>query len=153
MTRTTLARSYAYCERVARRQAANFYPAFRVLPRPQRLAMCALYAFLRVTDDHVDNAGDIEKRHSRLAIWRRGLRAAMHGEDRHRVHPALRHTVERFAIPIWYLDAVIDGVAMDLGPVSFRRFAELYRYCFLVASAVGLACIHVWGFADESAKQ
>src|SRR5207245_5393809 len=43
-----LAASYAYCERLARREAANFYPAFRVLPRPQRRAMCALYAFLRV---------------------------------------------------------------------------------------------------------
>jgi phytoene/squalene synthetase len=44
MTHLTPAQSYAYCERVARTQAANFYPAFRVLPRPQRRAMCALYA-------------------------------------------------------------------------------------------------------------
>jgi phytoene synthase len=50
------------------------------------------------------------------------------------------------------LEAVIDGVEMDLEPVRFQRFAELYRYCFLVASAVGLACIHVWGFRDTSAK-
>ena len=43
---TTLADSYAYCERLARREAGNFYHAFRLLPRPQRLAMCALYAFM-----------------------------------------------------------------------------------------------------------
>jgi len=152
MTPITPAQSYAYCERVARRQAANFYPAFRVLPRPQRRAMCALYAFLRITDDLVDDGGDVAVKRAKLAAWRDGFRAAIRGEDRHTVHPALRDALQRYAIPTWYLEAVIDGVEMDLEPVRFRRFAELYRYCFLVASVVGLACIHVWGFRDEAAK-
>jgi phytoene synthase len=26
-------------------------------------------------------------------------------------------------------------------------------YCYRVASAVGLACIHIWGFSDEHAKK
>ena len=51
---STLAASYLYCERLARKQAGNFYHAFRILPNPQRRAMCALYAFLRVTDDLTD---------------------------------------------------------------------------------------------------
>jgi phytoene synthase len=152
MTQLTPAQSYDYCERVARRQAANFYPAFRVLPRPQRRAMCALYAFMRITDDLVDDGGDVAVKRGKLAAWRDGFRAAMCGEDRHTVHPALRDAVRRYAIPTWYLEAVIDGVEMDLEPMRFRRFSELYRYCFLVASVVGLACIHVWGFRDESAK-
>jgi 15-cis-phytoene synthase len=150
--RVTLAQSYVYCERVARRQAANFYPAFRVLPRPQRRAMCALYAFLRLTDDIADGPGDAAEKQAQLSAWRAGLLAALREEDLHRVHPALRDTVQGFAIPAWYLEAVIDGVEIDLRPVSFRRFAELYRYCFLVASTVGLACIHVWGFRDRAAK-
>src|SRR5437763_3452715 len=94
-----LAASYAYCERVARRQAANFYPAFRVLPRAQRRAMCALYAFLRVTDDIADGEGDVEVKRAKLAAWRDGLRLALRGEDRHPVHPALRDTIERFTVP------------------------------------------------------
>jgi phytoene synthase len=152
MTHLTPAQSYAYCERVARRQAANFYPAFRVLPRPQRRAMCALYAFMRITDDLVDGGGDVEVKRAKLAAWRDGFRSAMRGDNRHEVHPALRDAVDRYAIPTWYLEAVIDGVEMDLEPVRYQRFAELYRYCFLVASVVGLACIHVWGFRDETAK-
>ena len=51
-----LAGSYAYCERMARREAGNFYHAFRVLPAPQRRAMWAAYAFCRATDDIVDRA-------------------------------------------------------------------------------------------------
>ena len=50
--------SFAWCERLARSKAANFYPAFRLLPRRQFLDMCSLYAFLRVADDLTDELGD-----------------------------------------------------------------------------------------------
>src|SRR5207249_11472180 len=50
-------------------------------------------------------------------------------------------------------EAVIDGVEMDLEPVAYSTFAELRVYCYRVASAVGLACIHVWGFEGDVARQ
>src|SRR5207247_9424392 len=75
------------------------------------------------------------------------------GRYRHRLHAALHHTVATCRIPPEYLHAVIDGVGMDLEPVRLATFDELYRYCYRVASAVGLACIHVWGFKGEKAKQ
>jgi phytoene synthase len=48
---------------------------------------------------------------------------------------------------------VLDGTGMDLQVREYQTFAELYQYCYRVASAVGLACIHVWGFRDENAKK
>ena len=47
----TIAESYAFCEQVARTQAKNFYYSFLLLSRPQRQAMCAIYAFMRCSDD------------------------------------------------------------------------------------------------------
>src|SRR5207248_1823425 len=90
----------------------------------------------------------------RLALkqWQADLHAAVAGEDRHPLHPALRHTLSRFGVPTTYLEDVIDGCETDLGPVRMPDFATLYRYCYSVASAVGLACIHVWGFRDDVAK-
>src|SRR5947209_17751598 len=82
-------RSYAWCERLARREAANFYHAFRLLPAEQRRALCALYAFLRLADDLADGPGTVEQRRTELAGWRRQLTAALHGDYRHPVHPAL----------------------------------------------------------------
>ena len=55
-------------------------------------------------------------------------------------------------MPPAYLHAVIDGVEMDLDAVHYAVFADLYPYCYRVASAVGLACIHIWGFTGEQAK-
>jgi phytoene synthase len=141
-----LAHSYAYCERLARREAGNFYHAFRLLPRSQRFAMCALYAFMRVADDLSDGPEPVGDKRRLLDDWRRQLDLALTGTPTHPLHPAFAHTVAMFGIPRRYLVDVLDGVSMDLGPVRYDTFADLYPYCYRVASAVGLACIHVWGF-------
>src|SRR5262245_41545731 len=106
MARCTRAGSYAYCERLARRAAGNFYHAFRLLPAEQRRAMSALYSFRRVADDLSDGPGTAEEKRGPLAWWRRALHAALAGEDRHPLHPALRDTVERYAIPVRHLEEV-----------------------------------------------
>lgn len=147
----TLADSYAYCERLARREAGNFYHAFRLLPRPQRRAMCALYAYMRVADDLSDGPEPIPEKRRLLEDWRRQLDQALAGSYTHRLHAAFAHTVHTYRIPRQYLVDVLDGVCMDLEPVRYDTFADLYRYCYRVASAVGLACIHIWGFDDPSA--
>jgi phytoene synthase len=147
-----LAGSYTYCERLARREAGNFYHAFRILPRPQRRAMCALYAFMRVADDLADSPPAGASGRDLLAGYRDDFDRALAGDYRHPLFPACHHTIETYHIPREYLDAVLDGVAMDLDPVVYATFDELYRYCYRVASAVGLACIHIWGFKDEQAK-
>jgi phytoene synthase len=100
---------------------------------------------MRVTDDLADEPADVAQKRLCLAEWRGGLLAALEGHFSHPVHPALSDAVGRFAIPSRFLLDVIDGVESDLSPVNFATFAELYPYCYRVASAVGLACVRVWG--------
>ena len=139
------AASFAHCREVTRRANSSFPLAFRLLPGPKRRAMDALYAFSRVTDDLADAPGDPAAKRRDLTAWRAALAAALAGRPTHPTHPALADTVRRFAVPPRYLFDVIDGVAADLEPVRFAAFADLYPYCYRVASAVGLACVHVWG--------
>lgn len=143
--------SYAWCERLARREAGNFYHAFRLLPADQRRAMCALYAFMRVADDLTDGPQELAEKRLALAEWRRQFEAALEGVYNHPLHPAFHHTFEQYGIPRRYLEDVLDGVGMDLDTDRYSTFADLYCYCYRVASAVGLACIHIWGFRDERA--
>src|SRR5216684_2483933 len=149
----SLADSYRFCEQVARREAGNFYHAFRVLPRGQRQAMCALYAFLRLTDDLGDSLEPTATKRTLLADWRQRFEQSLAGAHSHSLHPAFHDTSNNYQIPTQYLHDVIDGVEMDLDVTSYATFADLYRYCYRVASAVGLACIHIWGFADDRAKE
>jgi len=148
---TSLEDSWRYCERVARRRARNFYYSFLALPAEKRRAMCALYAFMRECDDRSDGAGaSLEK----LAEWRSQLEAALGGRaPDHPVWPALVETVRRYSVPHECLLGMIEGVASDLEPRSFETFDQLYRYCYLVASVVGIATIHVFGFRDERAPR
>ncbi len=149
---STLADSYAFCERLARREAGNFYHAMRLLPRPERRAMCALYAFLRVADDLSDGPEPIAEKRLRLDDWRQQLDQMFAGTCIHRLHPAFHDAVCTYRIPRQYLVEVLDGVAMDLEPVHFVTFADLYKYCYRVASAVGLACLSIWGCEQPEAK-
>ena len=148
-----IATSFAWCHRLTRRSAKNFYYSFQVLPRHQRRAMDALYAFMRVTDDLADEPGELEVKKQSLERWREALDRALAGGCSHALHPALVQTVNEYGIPSAYLHAVIDGVEFDLTPVRIATFDELYAYCYRVASAVGLSCIHIWGYRGEEAKQ
>src|ERR1700687_424457 len=94
----SLLRSYRFCEALTRREAGNFYPAFRILPGPQRLSMCALYAFMRIADDLSDEPGPAAVKRANLAGWRRGLEGAWRGHFTHPSHEALAHTVHKHAI-------------------------------------------------------
>lgn len=133
------------CRSITRRANSSFPIAFRLLPPHKRRAMDALYAFMRVTDDLADEPGETAAKRERLAAWRADLVRALSGEFTHPVHPALADAVHRYEIPHQYFHDVIDGVETDLEPVRFPAFSDLYPYCYRVASAVGLACVRVWG--------
>ncbi len=143
--------SFRFCRDLVRQSRSNFALAFRLLPVSERRAMEAIYAFMRVTDDISDEPGDGTEKRAKLSAWRESLAAALVGHDAHPLHPALRQTVVAYGVDPKYLFEVIDGVAADLDPVGFATFDELYPYCFRVASAVGLACLPVWGCRDPRA--
>jgi phytoene synthase len=143
--------SYSFCRRAVRRAGSSFGLAFRLLPPDRRRGMDALYAFMRATDDISDEPGDPDAKRRKLDRWRDGLRLALGGAYRHRLHAALHHTVTAFGVPPRHLFDVIDGVEADLRPVRVGTFADLYPYCYRVASAVGLACVPVWGCHDPAA--
>lgn len=145
------AMSRYFCRDVTHRANSSFPLAFRLLTRPKREAMTALYAFLRLTDDLADAPWDAHTRRLALADWRARTHAALAGQFTHPVHPALHDLVQRFDLPVCYLDAVLDGVATDLEPVRFQSFeGDLYPYCWKVASAVGLSCLSIWGVRNHA---
>ena len=141
--------SYAFCQRIARTRARNFYYSFLLLAREQKLAMCAIYAFMRYCDDISEGQGA-----SGQAIdqWRRDLDAALTGSyAANPLWPAFHDTVRRYGIPQNYFYEMIEGVSSDLEPRRIQTFDELYRYCYQVASVVGLTIIHIFGFDSPQA--
>ncbi len=152
-TDRTLRASYQFCRAQSRREARNFYYAFLLLPAVKRRSMCALYAFLRHTDDLADEPAAAADKARALDAWRLELESALAG--RNSVwpgFPALADTVARHSIPADLLEKAIDGVSMDVEPRRFVTFDDLADYCYHVASVVGLSCLHIWGYRSEEGK-
>ena len=142
---------YARCAEITRRASSNFYYAFMLLPRARRRALYSVYAFCRFVDDIADDDG-IKNAAALLARWREELDKVFAGMPSRAISRALSENVGRFNIPRHYFDEVIDGVEMDLSQSRYRTFGSLYLYCRRVASAVGLICIEIFGYRNQSAK-
>lgn len=156
-----LEQAYAVCRAIARREAKNFYYAFIALPKDRKNAICAVYAFMRMADDLADDESlSREERRRRLETWLADWRGVCHGGDSSDpVFLAVRDATERFAIPLNLLDELVSGTTMDLKasadavPDTYATFADLYRYCYLVASVVGLVCIRIFGYKNPRAEK
>jgi phytoene synthase len=168
-----IAASYRWCQRVCKQSRSNFFASFRFLAPERRQAMYALYAFSRISDDLSDNrdhtaSKEIDsKARMRLMHWRTLLHeqcsmADAGTKNSARDHllgdyaplwPALADAVGRFEIPVQYLDEIVQGVAMDLDELEILTWDDLRSYCYHVASAVGLACLHIWRDSSRLPKQ
>lgn len=153
--------AYAVCRAIAKREAKNFYYAFVALPADRKNAICAIYAFMRKADDLADDERiPRDERRVRLEAWLTAWRAVCRGgETSDPVFLAVRDATQRFAIPLALLDELVAGTTMDLKtasgnePDTYATFADLYGYCYLVASVVGLVCIRIFGYKDKAAEK
>jgi phytoene synthase len=144
---------------LTRRSGSNFYYAFLTLPRDRREALYAVYAFCRTVDDIADlgqeRGADPAALRTELRRWRRQIAACYDdgGLPEHPIAQRLAEAVRRYRIPREALEAIIDGVEMDLDAVSYETEDDLYPYCYRVASAVGLAAIEIFGYSDPRARE
>lgn len=133
---------------------SNFSFAFLFMPKLRRQAIHAVYAYCRVVDDIVDSDDPIEVKEAGLAKWEDELHAAfVSGKPQHPVAIALADAHRRFGVR--YEDAllVLRGCQADLHKRRYKTWAELYDYCYHVASAVGLMCIELFGCKHPDARQ
>ena len=142
---TTTAEAYAEVERLTRRRARNFAYGIMVLPRPKRRAIAAIYAFARRVDDIADGELPADEKRTRLEELH-GLLDGPPGDDFALV--ALADARERYPIPGAALHRFVDGGLQDLDVTRYPTFVELDGYCRLVAGAVGVACLPVYGGGD-----
>ena len=158
----TVAEAYKVCREIARKEAKNFYYAFVALPVHKRDAICAVYAFMRHADDLSDDETlPVEERRDVLKAWLEAWHQASQGKpSADPVFIALADAQTTFGIPPKLLDELVEGTSMDLQRANtsgkydtYATFDDLYRYCYLVASVVGLVCIRIFGYSDPRAER
>jgi phytoene synthase len=145
--------AYNECRVVTRQEAKNFYFAFLTLPASKRRAIYVAYTFCRYCDDAVDQAASHEEKLATLTELKDELRQTYAGDPDKLLFLALADVAEKYDIPEEYFQEVILGVESDLVKTRYENFEELKRYCYQVASVVGLICIQIFGYQDPKAKE
>jgi phytoene synthase len=149
---TVAARTVSGAE--AQASGSSFYSAMRLLPKPERSAMFAIYAFCREVDDVADEIGPTpEERRAQLDVWRRAVDSLYTAGPAPRVRE-LAEPVRRYGLLKADFLAVIDGMEMDVdAPIRRPKYDTLDLYCDRVASAVGRLSVKVFGLPDGPGRE
>lgn len=139
-----------YCEERAAASGSSFYYSFRLLPRARRRAITAFYAYCREVDDVVDECHDPIVAQAKLAWWRDEVARLYAGTPSHPVTQALADHVTTFGIARENLEAIIDGMEMDLSQTRYPDFKELRLYCHRVAGVVGEVAAGIFGYRERA---
>ena len=154
-----LARAYAACEALVRSHDENFPVASRLLPRPMRPHVAAVYAFARIADDMADEgSAPAVARVARLRAWQQRLHAAvaveMSSEAPHDhedlIVIALAHSIRSRDLPIALVDDLLSAFAQDTMTTRYASWEEVFDYCRRSANPVGRLVLRIAGYRDDA---
>jgi len=137
-----------YCQQKTVQSGSSFYYSFLFLPPERRRAITALYAFCREVDDTVDETSDASVARIKLAWWRTEVSTMYKGSPTHPVTQALQPHIAVYKLEEQHLQAIIDGMEMDLDQSRYLDFAGLQKYCWRVAGVVGILSASIFGYTD-----
>jgi phytoene synthase len=137
-----------YCQQKTVQSGSSFYYSFLFLPTERRRAITALYAFCREVDDTVDETSDQSIARIKLAWWRTEVSAMYKGTATHPVTQALQPHLATYNLQEQHLQAIIDGMEMDLDQSRYLDYPGLRKYCWHVAGVVGILSASIFGVTN-----
>ncbi|ATQ77280.1 squalene synthase HpnD [Massilia violaceinigra] len=137
-----------YCQQKTVQSGSSFYYSFLFLPPERRRAITALYAFCREVDDTVDECTDQSIARIKLAWWRNELSSMYAGAPTHPVTQALQPHLTVYNLQETHMQAIVDGMEMDLDQTRYLDFPAMKRYCWHVASVVGILSASIFGVTN-----
>ncbi len=137
-----------YCQQKTVQSGSSFYYSFLFLPAERRRAITALYAFCREVDDTVDEASDPSVARIKLAWWRTEVSTMYKGTPTHPVTQALQPHIAAYKLEEQHLQAIIDGMEMDLDQSRYLDYPGLQKYCWRVAGVVGILSASIFGYTN-----
>lgn len=137
-----------YCHQKTVQSGSSFYYSFLFLPQERRRAITALYAFCREVDDTVDECTDQSIARIKLAWWRTEVSKMYDGAPTHPVMQALQPHLAVYNLEQKHLQAIVDGMEMDLDQSRYLDYPAMQRYCWHVASVVGILSASIFGVSN-----
>jgi phytoene synthase len=138
-------------DQITKKSRSNLAFAFLALPAEKRRDITTFYAFCRRVDDAADDPGiPLQERREWLQNCRKWLRDRMIGEPT--FAEEVRVLITKYRISLYLFEEILTGVESDLEPVRYASFSELSKYCYRVASVVGLVSIEIFGYRNPGCR-
>lgn len=144
-------------KKIAKAAKSSFVKPLSKLPKDKKKAMLCLYSFCRLVDDAVDDFTKTPENANinPLDFWRCELSKIYSADNvsypQNPVCKELAIVVKKYNIPQEFLSEIIEGQQMDFNNLMNKPLDELLdKYCYRVASCVGLASVYIFGFTPQN---
>ena len=136
----------AHARATVKKSGTSFAAGMRILSKPRRDAMHAIYAFCREVDDIADSDAPLDGKRRALGAWRVEIDRLYAGAPETPTGVALLPAVQAFDLPKEEFILMIEGMEMDAeGPVVAPPMSTLFAYTRRVAGSVGMLSMPVFG--------
>jgi phytoene synthase len=139
--------AYDFCEAVTGQEAKNFAYGIRLLRRPERRALSAVYALARRIDDIGDGSAAPELKLAGLQTVRKEI-DPIDPQTNDPVLVAVADAAGRYGLSMSCFGEIIDGCEMDVTGTSYETIDDLVGYCRRVAGSVGRLSLAIFGSSD-----
>ena len=139
-----------YCYEKVKESKSNFTWTFYFISKNRRDALVSLYAFCREIDDIVDNTIDLEVATAKINWWKNEINRLFHETPQHPVTKSLFNFIDTYELNEAYFLEMLDGMEMDLKFNRYESFKQLQLYCYRVAGVVGILCVKILGFKNQT---
>ena len=139
-----------YCYEKVKESKSNFTWTFYFISKNRRDALVSLYAFCREIDDIVDNTIDLEVATAKINWWKNEINRLFHETPQHPVTKSLLKFIGTYELNEAYFIEMLDGMEMDLKFNRYESFKQLQLYCYRVAGVVGILCVKILGFKNQT---
>lgn len=137
---------YAICEQLHRKFGTTYYFATKKFPAEIQRHTHAVYGFVRVPDEWVDNPGPLtpSEQLNLLADWRDQLNQGIEGvAPAHPVMRAFVDTVTATRVSPCEASVFIRAMEMDVTKNRYQTYSELEEYMRGSAAAVGIMMLQI----------
>lgn len=132
---------YELCRNIHKEFGTTYYFASRFFPKHIQQRVDAVYAFVRIPDEWVDNpqGKSIAEQRELIESWRAQFHQGLQGVcPKHPAMKAFVDTVRETKIPPAEADAFLDAMDADTHKTRYETYDDLRHYMRGSASAVGV---------------
>ena len=147
--------AYRAARALLKHHGKSYYFSTRLFPRDLQEATCALYAFVRLPDEIVDNspqetpaeiAAIKDELLEFLARWKVAYQTGDSGDQ---ILDFAAHIFHERGVPFEYSQSFLDAMIQDTHQTRYTDYEDLERYMYGSASCVGLMMSHIIGYTKS----